>query len=370
MTRTAIKRCFIGLLALAFVLACMPVAAPSVTAEAAPVKLQNSTGAVTVHSTTVAFAGHEWWVIGYGSDGVYPQPGSVTLLAKNNDFGTTAFKYGGTSNDYSGSDLQAEMISIATGINTNSPKEYGLIKPRTITTTDDANNNLATAVTNQHIWPISYGEWGKISNLSDARDFESDYWLRSPSGTDSVWFGQIGGDGISTDTPGEVRASRPALSLDLSSVLLTSSADDTGKRAVTLGKTLSETEIPTGTIKLTVEDDANLKLASAAFKSVTDRDVTFTYSGATAGTTLSAIIQNKEDQQITHYGQLAVVGASGAGEAVLTLPDDYNPIYQSIMLFVEELNADTKTDFASVPLEFFVRYPVAYHPRFDPRLKH
>ena len=42
----------------------------------------------------VNFAGHEWYIIGDETEGVIAPEGCYTLFAKNNDFGSTAFRAG------------------------------------------------------------------------------------------------------------------------------------------------------------------------------------------------------------------------------------------------------------------------------------
>ena len=44
---------------------------------------------------TVEFAGHDWYIIGTESDGVKAPSGCYTLFAKNDDFGSTAFREDG-----------------------------------------------------------------------------------------------------------------------------------------------------------------------------------------------------------------------------------------------------------------------------------
>lgn len=60
---------------------------------------------------TVTFAGYDWYIIGTKSEGVTAPEGYYTLFAKNNDFGSTAFRAGAsnadsTANHYKDSDLQ------------------------------------------------------------------------------------------------------------------------------------------------------------------------------------------------------------------------------------------------------------------------
>ena len=71
----------------------------------------------------VNFAGHEWYIIGTETEGVTAPEGCYTLFAKNNDFGSTAFRTeenGGdlensTANHYKDSDLYNRMNEIANG---------------------------------------------------------------------------------------------------------------------------------------------------------------------------------------------------------------------------------------------------------------
>ena len=67
---------------------------------------------------TVTFAGYDWDIIGTESEGVTAPEGYYTLFAKNNDFGSTAFRAGAsnadsTANHYKDSDLQKKMEEIA-----------------------------------------------------------------------------------------------------------------------------------------------------------------------------------------------------------------------------------------------------------------
>ena len=73
----------------------------------------------------VNFAGHEWYIIGTddaADGGVTAPEGCYTLFAKNNDFGSTAYRAGNEGGRfstlavlYNGSDLQKAMEEIADG---------------------------------------------------------------------------------------------------------------------------------------------------------------------------------------------------------------------------------------------------------------
>lgn len=72
----------------------------------------------------VNFAGHEWYIIGTETEGVTAPAGCYTLFAKNNDFGSTAFRTKANGGDmwnslaycYKDSDLYNSLAEIANGL--------------------------------------------------------------------------------------------------------------------------------------------------------------------------------------------------------------------------------------------------------------
>ena len=72
------KRVLGILLTLCIMLYHMPITAPAT-------EIKSKLPTLTVNQSKVAFAGHEWWVIGDGTSGVYPQSGHITLLSANAD---------------------------------------------------------------------------------------------------------------------------------------------------------------------------------------------------------------------------------------------------------------------------------------------
>lgn len=122
---------------------------------------------------TVTFAGYDWYIIGTESEGVTAPSGCYTLFAKNNDFGSTAFREGAsnsdsTANHYKDSDLQKKMEEIASGF---SAGDRANIAAR------DALDGIAgDAVNDQLLWPISDAEWNSIDK--SLRAFPADYWTR------------------------------------------------------------------------------------------------------------------------------------------------------------------------------------------------
>ena len=122
----------------------------------------------------VNFAGHEWYIIGDETAGVTAPEGCYTLFAKNNDFGSTAFRAGvdGTNvsdNYYKDSDLQKEMRDIANGF---SAEDVASIVAR-----DNLGDIAGESPTNQLLWPVSEAEWNSIDQ--SLRAFQEDYWTRT-----------------------------------------------------------------------------------------------------------------------------------------------------------------------------------------------
>ncbi len=122
----------------------------------------------------VNFAGHEWYIIGDETAGVTAPEGCYTLFAKNNDFGSSAFRAGvdGTNvsdNYYKDSDLQKEMRDIANGF---SAEDVASIVAR-----DNLGDIAGESPTNQLLWPVSEAEWNSIDQ--SLRAFQEDYWTRT-----------------------------------------------------------------------------------------------------------------------------------------------------------------------------------------------
>ncbi|GHU79104.1 hypothetical protein FACS1894191_1150 [Clostridia bacterium] len=364
---------------LALLLPALPFAAP-LTARAA--EIQAGTPAITVNTTVVGFAGEEWWVIGDATTGVYPQPDSVTLLHKGtgNDpetYGNTAWRTGADSSfadstqysgdskyyannpggtpgwtepsEYRGSTLQQKMESIAGEITTASSKEYDLITPRTLTAGDDTNYPIKGGnVAGQKLWALSDNEHQTIGS-NTVRAYGSGWWLRSPASDGDAL--QVGGSGniFNNQVYGNY-AARPALNLNLTSVLFTSAASGTGEKSnATASSALVAASAITGTIKFTTEDDnvAPGFLASATARSGDTYTITYAGAATDAKNSVSAIVTR--GGAMTYYGRL-VNPASANGTTTVTLPTGFDPATDTLKVFAEELNGDNYTDFATTPI--------------------
>ena len=154
----------------------------------------------------VSFAGHEWYIIGTETEGVTAPEGCYTLFAKNNDFGSTAFRTEANGGDmwnslaycYKDSDLYNSLAEIANGL---SDEEKANIVPRK--TLDDIMLKMTNdVVADQLLWPIGANEANNI-DLS-LRQFDAVYWGRSGdrgSKATDVFITPKPSPGVATPTP-------------------------------------------------------------------------------------------------------------------------------------------------------------------------
>ena len=123
----------------------------------------------------VSFAEHEWYVIGTDSEGVIAPEGCYTLFAKNNEFGSTAFRSGMSNKDisivyYKDSDLKKAMDNIANGF--SSTYKANIVPRATL------DGIWGDAVTDQLLWPIGWEQEG-VNIATSIREFGSAYWTRN-----------------------------------------------------------------------------------------------------------------------------------------------------------------------------------------------
>ena len=134
----------------------------------------------------VNFAGHEWYIIGTddaADGGVTAPEGCYTLFAKNNDFGSTAFRTeenGGdrensTANHYKDSDLYNRMNEIANG--------FSEAEKANIVSQAELDNIQGDPVEDQFLWSIGRNEASSLETT--IRQFETEYWGRTGERTKS-----------------------------------------------------------------------------------------------------------------------------------------------------------------------------------------
>lgn len=367
------------------------------------VRIQEDTPNITVNTTKVAFAGQTWWVIGDAESGVYSQDGHITLLAATrvngssavefreyiagskyeNEEGYTSFKVSKEDAqkevyhyfadnpdvmknwekpyDYAGSTLQQEMERIADSF---SQKEQALITGRDLTENDGI---AGQGISDQKLWALSLNEWNAIrngSNYDDVLSYNANYWwLRTP-----LAGGYTMPDGLEVYTSWSSSVAptdslvffntyyaRPALSLDLSNVLFTSTANDkAGKSTATVGGGLTAAQTATGRVKFTVVDDSqSLALEVTQGQKVAKvKELKFNYSEATTDENqyVSCVLINKNGV-VKYYGKLADSSDAANGKITIPLAGVDNGTY-TLKIFSEQANGDLYTDFCSEPITY------------------
>ena len=355
-----------------------------ISALAAGIKSGQPT--LTVNQSKVAFAGYEWWVIGDGASGVYPQAGHITLLSAKPDFSKTTFRSGQknkgegyskkysqygfdyyyadnpdgnqwkTPNEYAGSSLHRQITSISERI---PAKEREVIRERNFagggTYDKPSTDGIAgPGVSRQKLWPLSEAEWNTLGDnyIRTYGPYGAIWWLRSPNpkcGYESrvnISAGHFTNNVIHHDE--EVR---PALSLNLSSVLFTSAAEG-GKAAAAAGGNLVAAETPSGTVKFTMKNGKQkLKLEATTSQSTqTGNTLAFSYDGATTGNNqyISCVLTDNSGA-VKYYGKLADSSKTPKGKLLVPLDGVANGDY-TLKIFSEEVNGDYYTDFCSEPV--------------------
>ncbi len=340
---------------------------------------------LTVNSSKIAFAGHEWWVIGDGTVGVEPRPGHITLLGADDDFGNSAFRTGKyysfegssrydedtwyyannpadmeawtTPNEYAGSTLQQAMVSLADGI---SQKEQAVIRARSLTgggtyLSPSADGIAGPGIADQKFWALSEAEWDAIND--DAVRSYGDFWrLRSPCPAFELGYscGLCSAAGVlyNGSVTAEEYAVRPAFSMNLSTVLFVSAAAEGGKSSAAAGSNLAGVSEPAGTVKLTMEASSQhlTLIATTAQSTQTGETLSFSYSDATTGDNqFVSCILTDSDGAVKYYGKLADSSNRAGGTISIPLAGVADGTY-TLQIFSEEANGDLYTDFCSNPV--------------------
>ncbi len=341
-------------------------------AVASAADIQEGTPAFTLNSTAVAFAGREWYVIGNGTSGVSPQPGHLTLLARTS-LGYTTFRNGAiwqdnpswtifpgngsyyegdftNPSDYNDSTLMNFLATKADAIPAN---EAALIKARSL------DNIGGTPVSNQKLWPLSSSEYQSMGTISgdvfSGSSYDYYFWLRSPHSSVGACFGILGGGFDGGPNGGSVYtyiAVRPALHINLSSVLFTTDASGASSKSfAVVGSGLVGAAASTQNFKFTVKDSAQtlVVLATTAQITQSSANLLFSYTGATTGANqyVSCVLQD-ELGTVKYYGKLADSSNADRGSLNVPLSGVSDGTY-TLKIFTEQANGDMYTDFASTP---------------------
>ena len=316
-----------------------------------------------IDKSRLSFAGHEWWVIGQKTDKSNNAP-IITLLAVNNDFGDVPFRTGSAvpfenarrysedngyyannpsdmsqwrkPNEYAGSTLQQKMVSLAEAI---PEKEQAVIRPKDIT-----EGITGQEVKAQKLWAFSQED--SIYLYRNSCKYAAQWWTRSSNevygyGSWTIHPDGRSGSALNVDYDAAVR---PAMEMDLSSVLFISAAEH-GKVA---DLTTPIAEYAGDEWKLTLHDSDRDDFTAKTVL-VTGSVLEVEYKNAKVGDNeyISAVIKDA-DGSISRYTRVVQLdgttnGTRGRAAIDLTGIDMTG---KTLCVFNEQFNGDHKTDYA------------------------
>ena len=316
-----------------------------------------------IDQSRLSFAGHEWWVIGKKTDKSNNAP-IITLLAVNNDFGDVPFRTGSAvpfenarrysedngyyannpsdmsqwrkPNEYAGSTLQQKMVSLAEAI---PEKEQAVIRPKDIT-----EGITGQEVKAQKLWAFSQED--SIYLYRNSCKYAAKWWTRSSNevygyGSWTIHPDGRSGSALNVDYDAAVR---PAMELDLSSVLFISAAEH-GKVA---DLTTPIAEYAGDEWKLTLHDsDRDDFTAKTVLVNGSVLEVEYKNAKVGDNEYISAVIKDA-DGSISRYTRVVQLdgttnGTRGRAAIDLTGIDMTG---KTLCVFNEQFNGDHKTDYA------------------------
>ena len=316
-----------------------------------------------IDQSRLSFAGHEWWVIGQKTDKSNNAP-IITLLAVNNDFGDVPFRTGSDGpfenarrysedngyyannpsdmsqwrkpNEYAGSTLQQKMVSLAEAI---PEKEQAVIRPKDIT-----EGITGQEVKAQKLWALSQED--SIYLYRNSCKYAAQWWTRSSNevygyGSWTIHPDGRSGSALNVDYDAAVR---PAMELDLSSVLFISAAEH-GKVA---DLTTPIAEYAGDEWKLTLHDsDRDDFTAKTVLINGSVLEVEYKNAKVGDNEYISAVIKDA-DGSISRYTRVVQLDGTTngtRGRAAIDLTD-IDMTGKTLCVFNEQFNGDHKTDYA------------------------
>ena len=359
------KRILSILLTLCMVLCLVPTAAFAADGTEAIQPGASAQSILKIDRSRLSFAGHEWWVIGKKTDESNNAP-IITLLAVNNDFGDVPFRTGSAvpfenarrysednsyyannpsnmsqwrkPNEYAGSTLQQKMVSLAEAI---PEKEQAVIRPKDIT-----KGITGQEVKAQKLWALSHED--SMFLYRNSCTYAAQWWTRSSNevygyGSWTIHPDGRSGSALNVDYDAAVR---PAMELDLSSVLFISAAEH-GKVA---DLTTPIAEYAGDEWKLTLHDsDRDDFTAKTVLVNGSVLEVEYKNAKVGDNEYISAVIKDA-DGSISRYTRVVQLdgttnGTRGRAAIDLTGIDMTG---KTLCVFNEQYNGDKNTDCASV----------------------
>ena len=357
------KRLLSILLTLCMVLCLVPITVFAAGGAKAILPGTSARSILKIDQSRLSFAGHEWWVIGQKTDESNNAP-IITLLAVNNDFGDVPFRTGSAvpfenssrysedngyyannpsdmsqwrkPNEYAGSTLQQKMVSLAEAI---PEKEQAVIRPKDIT-----KGITGQEVNAQKLWAFSQED--SIYLYRNSCKYAAKWWTRSSNevygyGSWTIHTDGRSGSALNVDYDAAVR---PAMELDLSSVLFISAAEY-GKVA---DLTTPIAEYAGDEWKLTLHDsDRDDFTAKTVLVNGSVLEVEYKNAKVGDNEYISAVIKDA-DGSISHYTRVVQLdgttnGTRGRAAIDLTGIDLTG---KTLCVFNEQFNGDHKTDYA------------------------
>ena len=369
------KRILSILLTLCMVLCLVPITVFAAGGAKAILPGTSAQSILKIDQSRLSFAGHEWWVIGQKTDKSNNAP-IITLIAVNNDFGDVPFRTGSAvpfenarrysedngyyannpsdmsqwrkPNEYAGSTLQQKMVSLAEAI---PEKEQAVIRPKDIT-----EGITGQEVKSQKLWAFSQED--SIYLYRNSCKYAAKWWTRSSNevygyGSWTIHPDGRSGSALNVDYDAAVR---PAMELDLSSVLFISAAEH-GKVA---DLTTPIAEYAGDEWKLTLHD-SNRDDFTAKTVLVNGSVLEVEYKNAKVGDNeyISAVIKDA-DGSISRYTRVVQLdgttnGTRGRAAIDLTGIDMTG---KTLCVFNEQFNGDHKTDYAGALREVKLTYEI------------
>ena len=357
------KRILSILLTLCMVLCLVPITVFAAGGAKAILPGTSAQSILKIDQSRLSFAGHEWWVIGQKTDKSNNAP-IITLLAVNNDFGDVPFRTGSDGpfenarrysedngyyannpsdmsqwrkpNEYAGSTLQQKMVSLAEAI---PEKEQAVIRPKDIT-----KGITGQEVKAQKLWALSQED--SIYLYRNSCKYAAQWWTRSSNEVYGYGSWMINPDGrsgsaLNVDYDAAVR---PAMELDLSSVLFISAAEH-GKVA---DLTTPIAEYAGDEWKLTLHDsDRDDFTAKTVLVNGSVLEVEYKNAKVGDNEYISVVIKDA-DGSISRYTRVVQLdgttnGTRGRAAIDLTGIDMTG---KTLCVFNEQFNGDHKTDYA------------------------
>ena len=357
------KRILSILLTLCMVLCLVPITVFAAGGAKAILPGTSAQSILKIDKSRLSFAGHEWWVIGQKTDKSNNAP-IITLLAVNNDFGDVPFRTGSAvpfenarrysedngyyannpsdmsqwrkPNEYAGSTLQQKMVSLAEAI---PEKEQAVIRPKDIT-----EGITGQEVKAQKLWAFSQED--SIYLYRNSCKYAAQWWTRSSNevygyGSWTIHPDGRSGSALNVDYDAAVR---PAMELDLSSILFISAAEH-GKVA---DLTTPIAEYAGDEWKLTLHDsDRDDFTAKTVLVNGSVLEVEYKNAKVGDNEYISAVIKDA-DGSISRYTRVVQLdgttnGTRGRAAIDLTGIDMTG---KTLCVFNEQFNGDHKTDYA------------------------